>query len=847
MHVHPPRRSSGVRSAMRPHLLALACTLCSSAAPAWALDYIWLGGNGNWEDPSRWTLLGIPGSDDRATISSGIVTMTSERIVGELTLAGGTLNGASLRVLGDTVFSGGTHSGAGTTDFVGRVIFNPGSRTFAGRAVNTSFETYWTGSAANGDNTIRFNGTVTLTNSGHWIDGNVHDNRIDADGVGTRTFINTGLYSKLGSGHSVLEPLFRNDGQVDVNAGRLSLAGGMAHAGDFFIAAGATLSFGSGSDSSGLAVFDGNQVSGGGRLMVDATAGIGIDVRITGTARHAGTLHVAGGQLDIAGQYTVAELVQTDGEVTGTGTLIVEGRHAMDAGSHTGIGTTRFLGDLVLGDGRRILGAGRTIESWGVTEWRDDVRDGTGGINDFRFQGQASWINKGSFNDRNNTDALISTGGGGGVQSFVNDGNYLKLGLGTTVVRPLFDNRGHVQVAAGRLSLVGGASHTGTFDIAEGATLGLGHDGAVNGTHVLSAGQLLGVGRLTVDGSPGLGTDARITGTGSFGGQLQMASGALDLPGQFTVARFEQHDGDVQGAGQLRVQGAAVMTGGRQSGSGSTHFDGALELSGNGSRSFALGRQVETTGITTWAGNTVAGGNTIVFDGANVVLRNRGSWIDANAHDTTLGSGGFGTGKLFVNAGTYLKQGASTTRIAAALHNEGELILQAGAVLFVDSTDFRNSGKIAGSGTVRTRADSVLASSGLLSPGASTGLLQVDGNLDLLGTSRLDLELTSTADFDRLAVSSELLVGGTLHIVNLGYTPSVGDQFAIISFAQRVPESRFAAVTWTGFDPGVDFHVSYNTSEITLGVTAVPEPGSWAMWLLGLAGLGVAARRLPRP
>jgi len=62
-----------------------------------------------------------------------------------------------------------------------------------------------------------------------------------------------------------------------------------------------------------------------------------------------------------------------------------------------------------------------------------------------------------------------------------------------------------------------------------------------------------------------------------------------------------------------------------------------------------------------------------------------------------------------------------------------------------------------------------------------------------------------------------------------------------------VPESRFAAVTWTGFDPGVDFHVSYNTSEITLGVTAVPEPGSWAMWLLGLAGLGVAARRLPRP
>ena len=69
---------------------------------------------------------------------------------------------------------------------------------------------------------------------------------------------------------------------------------------------------------------------------------------------------------------------------------------------------------------------------------------------------------------------------------------------------------------------------------------------------------------------------------------------------------------------------------------------------------------------------------------------------------------------------------------------------------------------------------------------------------------------------------------GTLAVLNLGYAPVVGDRFKIITFDQRLAGSEFANLTWSGFAPGVGFTATYNAHDVTLNVTAVPEPGAWA-------------------
>lgn len=827
--------------ARRLRLLTLAGVVAAGAAPAWAIDFSWLGGIGNWDDPTGWSAPGVPGSEDRATITSGNVTLSAATEVGELTMAGTSiLGGSSIRVRGDAVLNGGTHTSGGTSEFAGRTIFNPGLRVFSGgRTVNTSFETYWTGSAAPNDNTIRLNGTVLWTNSGLWIDGNGHDNRMLSDGIGTRTFTNLGSYRKLGAGHSIILPTFDNQGHVEVAVGRLSLAGGANHSGTFDIARGATLSFGSDRASSGTARFDGSQVTGNGTLMVDARPGIGTDVQITGTARHAGTLDLRAGQLEVLGHYTVAGLVQLDGEISGDGTLVVEGSHVMDAGHHIGNGVTQFLGDVTLGDGTRVFGANRTIETFGRVEWLDNVRDGTGGISDFRFQGQATWINRGNFEDRNVMDALISIGGGGGAQTFVNHGNYLKLDSGTSVIRPDFDNRGQVHVAAGRLSLVGGATHSGGFEIDEAATLSFGHLGDSLRTHELSLGQLAGNGRLLIDGTSGIGIGVRLTGNGSFAGLLEVRGGNLELTGEVISARFAQSAGTIS-LGDLQVTGEAVLTGGRQTGAASTVFQGPLLIAAPGGIAFASGRQVETAGDTRWTGNTAAGANAIDFNGSNVRLVNTGTWTDSNGFDSSIGTGSFGTGKLFINDGTYEKTGLSTTTVSTAFHNSGTLRVGAGGVFHVVHAEFLNSGVLAGGGTIRTAAGSALVSDGTVAPGASVGSLTVDGDLDLQPGNWLDIELTTPTAHDVLAVTADLTLGGTLNVVNLGYAPEVGDQFVIVTFAQRLEDSMFSDLTWTGFGSGVQFGLSYNLNDVTLGVLAVPEPGTWLLWLVGVAGIAAA-------
>ena len=121
------------------------------------------------------------------------------------------------------------------------------------------------------------------------------------------------------------------------------------------------------------------------------------------------------------------------------------------------------------------------------------------------------------------------------------------------------------------------------------------------------------------------------------------------------------------------------------------------------------------------------------------------------------------------------------------------------------------------------------------------GLLTVDGDLRLQAGALLNVDLAGLASFDRLAVTDDVVLGGTIQVHNAGYMPVVGDSFVVMTFDQRLDATPIAAVTTLGYGAGVAFEAIVNPHDVTLVVVSVPEPGSAA---LTLAGLGLLARRL---
>lgn len=151
-----------------------------------------------------------------------------------------------------------------------------------------------------------------------------------------------------------------------------------------------------------------------------------------------------------------------------------------------------------------------------------------------------------------------------------------------------------------------------------------------------------------------------------------------------------------------------------------------------------------------------------------------------------------------------------------------------------------------GNGSVSTYSvNHALLNQGHILPGSNggTGHLSFIGDLTMAAGSTLDIDLASTASFDSLSISSDLTVGGVLSVHLLpGYLAQVGDSFLIASFAQRIGGGTFSGLDMNGAT-GVQFEVLYHANDITLRVAAVPEPGTWALLLGGLALVGFVKRR----
>src|SRR5690606_36007965 len=110
---------------------------------------------------------------------------------------------------------------------------------------------------------------------------------------------------------------------------------------------------------------------------------------------------------------------------------------------------------------------------------------------------------------------------------------------------------------------------------------------------------------------------------------------------------------------------------------------------------------------------------------------------------------------------------------------EGKLVVGADGLLIAPAVQVGPGGTVAGSGEILGN----VFNDGLVSPGDSIGTLTIDGDFVQGDNGTLLLEIASATEYDKLLVSSSMLLGGGLQIDLLDYSPQAGDSFDLIDFA----------------------------------------------------------------
>lgn len=199
----------------------------------------------------------------------------------------------------------------------------------------------------------------------------------------------------------------------------------------------------------------------------------------------------------------------------------------------------------------------------------------------------------------------------------------------------------------------------------------------------------------------------------------------------------------------------------------------------------------------------------------------------------TIANSGIGGRIVFAGANTY--SGPTTIEPNATLVVDGSIV-----------SPVTVAGTLRGTGTVNAPVN--IVAGGRLAPGGSPGTLTIVAPVTMPSGSTFALDIdgtgtgTGAGNYSRLLVSgagNSFTAGGTLRPVlrdiegnaSNSFTPSIGQQFAVVS-AQGGVQGSFAAVAQpAGMPSGTRFDVLYAPSTVTLAVT----PAFYGN--LGLAGL----------
>ncbi|WP_419194046.1 glycosyl hydrolase [Novipirellula herctigrandis] len=280
------------------------------------------------------------------------------------------------------------------------------------------------------------------------------------------------------------------------------------------------------------------------------------------------------------------------------------------------------------------------------------------------------------------------------------------------------------------------------------------------------------------------------------------------------------------------------------SGSG-TNAAGSGTIQINGGANLVLGTAADNAGFSLGYDTTYAGGS-VTVDGVGISLTGTGA---IHSQTTFVANKDFSYDGNLVQGGTseqgIVKRGSATltlngdnTYVGYTTVAEGTLLVN-GSIAGNDVI-LRNGSTLGGDGQI---AADINVLSGIVAPGNSTGTLFADNAIFASG-SRLELELASAIDFDRLVLSDSLSFDpdAILEIVLLdGYQPMVGDEFDILDFTSF--SGTLGNIDAPSLANGLQWDVSSFGANGTIGVvSAVPEPATFGLLMLGMISF-VARRR----
>jgi hypothetical protein len=319
-------------------------------------------------------------------------------------------------------------------------------------------------------------------------------------------------------------------------------------------------------------------------------------------------------------------------------------------------------------------------------------------------------------------------------------------------------------------------------------------------------------------------------------GMFSMSGGSLDYSAPSSLGSISFARGTISGSATLTINTGvwgssdqAIMTGG-----GTTIFQGNLDLVGNGRRTVSQQRTVRFEGLTTLT-NQAGGPQGVIDLQSGGSITNTGTFQDQTAIAMVFNNNG--GGGAFTNSGTYVKSGASTTDLSSIRYiNQGTTIVNRGVIRLANN--YVNQGTLAGTGAFATN---ILSNAGNITPGRSTGTLDITGSYTQLGAGRLSIEVENLSSFDLLRVSGSAIVDGTLNVICFATCSyEVGDTIKILDASANVNSlsGSFSAVVLTGFLTG-RFDVVYDRTQgdvllrVTEQVRAVPEVSSALMMIIG--------------
>lgn len=512
--------------------------------------------------------------------------------------------------------------------------------------------------------------------------------------------------------------------------------------------------------------------------------------------------------------------IRWDGGAYGTGVMNIIGlpgspsRFIWDGGSINGSLTLNIDGwsQLILTNVNTKTLSSATINNGGLARWVTDT-----GV--FKMDNGAKFNNlaTGVFSIENS--AQLQGGAGTNLSFFNNSGVFRKTNNvndtqffqdASPNPGPVFNNNGMLDVAIGRLLLLGG-TNSGQFNVASGARL----EHQANYTHNPGA-YVTGSGTNIVDQTLLLNAPVAIS-------NLTVASaGTVDGPGDLTALNLllVNGSGTLRGAGALTVNSNAIFSVPSGANLSRNVTNAGLTLVGStlGPGSLNAGTNVFWTNLP-WAAMTLfqSAGLNINYGGAPAPILNNAGLIQ-----NALPNQNASIAWIFTNSG---QVSITSTSLLAFTHGftqtAGSTVISNKATLNLSgtsSTAFVLGGTLSGNGTV----SGGVVNSGTVHPGGSPGLLNIGNSFtnDANGVVAVELDgTTAVSQYSQLNNNgNQAWLGGKLSIsLGGGYVPALGDSFKI--YTNGNPHGAFASIQGAHVGSGVVLVPQYHASDITL-VTA---------------------------